>query len=120
MVAEELEKCRDRDANRGAVLAAADGAKVFTLGLFEPPRAVEFVVVVVTLRRAEDRSGDEERVDNQGRKLQFLNGWMRRVEGERESMGDEEGERLRRGCSKDLKTDGGACGGNRMSVKTED
>lgn len=69
MFAEELEKCRDRDAKRGAVLAAAEEAKVFTFGLFVPPRAVEFVVVVVTLRRVEDRSGDEEeRANDQGRK----------------------------------------------------
>lgn len=69
---------------------------MFAFGLFVPPRAVEFVVVVVALRRVEDRSGDEEeRVNDQGRKWQFLNGWMQRVEGERESMGNEEGERER-------------------------
>lgn len=96
MFAEELEKCRDRDAKRGAVLATAEEAKVFAFGLFVPPRAAEFVVVVVALRRVEDRSGDEEeRVNDKGRKWQFLNGWMQRVERERESMGNEEGERER-------------------------
>lgn len=74
------------------MLAAADGAKVLSLGLFVPPRAVEVVEVVVTLRRVEDRSGVEDRANDHWRKLQFLNGWIRSAEGEREIMGNGEEE----------------------------
>lgn len=105
MVAEELEKCRDRDARRGAVLAAADGARVFSLGLFVPPRAeVVVVVVVVTLRRVEERAND------QWRRLQFLNDWIRSAEGEWENMGnvrEREGGRGE-GDVIPMQTDGGA------------